>query len=379
MLPRSRRRPKQAVTLQDVARHAGVSPKTVSNVLNDWPYVTDETRQKVQQAIADLGYRPSVLATSLRTGQTKTIGVVIPDITNPFFGQAVRGCEDVLYTAGYSIFLCNTNEDPVKERGYLDMLVSRGVDGLLMFGARSSAEVLSSVVYDWIPIVAEDSPAQHSNTTVVEIDNVTGARLGTAHLLHNGRRRVGHLAGPAERLAAQHRLEGYRLALADAGLADDPALVVHGHPSIRGGYQAALKLIEGQHPTALFCYNDLMAIGAMIACRHLGLAIPQDLALVGFDDVAIASLVVPALTTIRVCQYLMGRTASELLLERLAGKESPTKHVLFPVELIERDSSGGVPLSSEQTDHMLEALATAELADLDPCEPTEASRLDQAR
>lgn len=155
-----RTRPRKNITLHDVAKLAGVSSKTVSNVVNDWPYVTVETRQRVQDAIKTLGYRPSALASSLRTGQSRTIGVMLPDITNPFFGQVVRGCEDVLYAAGYSIFLCNTGEDAIKESGYLDMLVSRRVDGLVVFGARSSAEALTTALRDAIPIVAETRPSR---------------------------------------------------------------------------------------------------------------------------------------------------------------------------------------------------------------------------
>lgn len=362
-----KRRPKKKVTLTDVAKHAGVSPKTVSNVLNDWPYISDETRQKVQASIEALGYRPSALATSLRTGRTKTIGVVIPDITNPFFGQAVRGCEDVLYAAGYSIFLCNTNEDPVKEQSYLDMLTRRGVDGLLMFGARSSAEVLSQVVHDDIPIVAEDSPAQHSNTTVIDIDNVRGAVIATRHLLELGHQRIGHLGGPAQRLAAVHRLEGYRQALDETSRGYEARLALRCQPTIRSGYRAALQLLASEKPTALFCYNDLMAIGAMVACQQLKLRIPADIALVGFDDIAIASLVTPALTTVRVRQYEIGRRASELLLERLAGGEPVQKRVLFPVELVVRSSCGARRLSRRQTMAMLEHLLDSDLVDLDPC------------
>jgi LacI family transcriptional regulator len=370
MLPR---RPKlrKSITLRDVAKYAGVSPKTVSNVINNWPYITDATRQKVQDAIDTLGYRPSGLATSLRTGWTNTIGVMIPDITNPFFGQAVRGCEDVLYAAGYSIFLCNTGEDPEKERTYLDMLVSRGVDGLLMFGARSNDAVLTAIVHDAIPIVAEDSPAKHNNTTGIDIDNVSGARMATEHLAARGHKRIGHLAGIVGRQAAETRIEGYRQGLENAGLSYERDLVYRCMHSIRGGYQSALRIIQEQKPTALFCYNDLMAIGAMVACRQLDLDVPKDMAIVGFDDIAIASLVEPALTTVRVRQYEMGRLASQLLLERLSGKKIPPAHILFPVELVVRSSCGARRLSRKQLNEMLEHLFKTELADLTTCGPDE--------
>jgi LacI family transcriptional regulator len=362
MLPR-RNRPKKKVTLRDVAAHAGVSPKTVSNVVNNWPYISDATRQKVQRAIDELGFRPDGLASSLRTGRSKTIGVVIPDITNPFFGQVVRGCEDVLYAAGYTIFLCNTSEDQQKEQGYLGMLVDRGVDGLLLFGARSDAATLSAIVHDAIPIVAEDCPAPHANTTVIDIDNGAGARLATAHLIALGHTRIGHLGGPLLRTAAEKRAEGYRQALEQAGLAFDPALAVPCTPSLRGGYGAALHMLQEQQPTALFCYNDLIAVGAMIAARHLHRAIPSELAIVGFDDIALASLVEPALTTVRVRQYAMGRAASELLLARLSGAASEASSHSVAVELVIRASSGAGG-DGGQNAAWLEDLLNSELAEL---------------
>jgi LacI family transcriptional regulator len=362
-----RPKPKKSVTVRDVARHAGVSLRTVTNVINDWPYVTDETRAKVRRSIDLLGYRPSRLASSLRTGHTNTIGVMIPDITNPFFGQVVRGCEDVLYAADYSIFLCNTNEDPQKQASYLEMLVDRGVDGLLVFGARSTGETPAGIVHDDLPVVSEDSPVQNRNTTTIDIDNAGGAQMAVAHLLALGRRRIAYLGGPTQRLAAEHRLQGYRQALAQAGVVYDEALVQRCAPSIRGGLQSALALLREKLPDALFCYNDLMAVGAMVACRQLGLSVPRDVAVVGFDDVAIASFVEPALTTVRVRQYDLGRLASELLLERLADREGLRDQVLYPVELVVRNSCGARRMGRKQQDEMLERLLRTELADLGEC------------
>ena len=329
-----RPRTKKSITIRDVAKHAGVSLRTVTNVINKWPYVTDETREKVQRSIDTLGYRPSRLASSLVTGRTNTIGVMIPDITNPFFGQVVRGCEDVLYASGYSIFLCNTSEDSKKQSSYLEILVDRGVDGLLIFGARSLPETQATVVQDEIPVIAEDSPAQNKNTTIIDIDNVGGAQLAVEHLISLGHTRIAHLGGPTQRLAADHRLQGYRQALENAGIPYDESLVLRCSPSIRGGLESAMTILQEKKPSALFCYNDLMAVGAMVACRQLDLNIPRDVAVVGFDDIAIASLVEPALTTVRVRQYDMGKLASELLLERLSGKEGSQDVVKFPVELI---------------------------------------------
>lgn len=364
---------KKRVTLKDVANKAGVSVMTVSNVLNDWPRVKEKTRKKVQAAIRELGYRPNTVARSLVTGQTKTIGVMIPDITNPFFGQTVRGCEDVLYSSGYSILLCNTNENQEKERCYLEMLVDRGVDGLLIFGARSPSIVLSEVVHDDIPIIAEDSPAQHDNTSVIDIDNVGGAYTATKHLIDLGHKHIGHLTGPDQRLAAIRRLEGYKNALEDTGIKYDSSYIEGGFPSIRGGYQATMRLIDSQEVTALFCYNDLMAIGAMLACQHQEISVPEEMAIVGFDDIAMAMLVTPALTTIQVSQFHMGKLASELLLERLSGKKVTREHILFPVTLIVRNSCGAQQLSKKQIKEMYDQLAISDGVDLysESSHPTE--------
>jgi LacI family transcriptional regulator len=363
MMIRTRTRAKKSITVREVAKHAGVSLRTVTNVMNNWPYVTEQTRQKVQLSIDTLGYRPSQLASSLATGRTSTIGVVLPDITNPFFGQVVRGCEDALYTAGYSIFLCNTNEDLVKQSSYFDMLVDRGVDGLLIFGARSNSDAQATVVHGDIPVVTEDSPVQSQNTTALDIDNVGGAQLAVAHLISRGHTVIGHLGGPSKRLAAIRRLDGYRQALEQAGIAYDESLVLRCSPNIRGGLEAALTLLRDKKPTALFCYNDMMAVGVLVACRQLGLKIPRDVALVGFDDVAMASLVEPALTTVRVDQYELGRQASQLLLERLSGQANPRDFVTFPVELVVRDSCGSKRTTRKPPSVMLEHLLRSESPD----------------
>jgi LacI family transcriptional regulator len=281
----------------------------------------------------------------------------------------VRGCEDVLYAAGYNIFLCNSSENLEKERTYLDMLVKRGVDGLILFGSHSDDAVLSAIVHDAIPVVAEDTLAQHQNTARIEIDNIAGACIATTHLVACGHTRIGHLAGSVGRQAAEKRIEGYRQGLEEAGLVYDPELVFRCSPTIRGGYQSALRMIVEKKPTALFCYNDLMALGAMVACRQLDLVVPRDLAIVGFDDIAVASLVEPALTTIRVRQYDMGRMASQFLLERLSREEDPTSQVTVPVDLVVRNSSRTHRLSRKRMNEMLEQLFKSELADLNSCGP----------
>ena len=352
---------KKSVTMTDVAAHAGVSVKTVSNVINDWPYVTDETRQRVVEAIEVVGYRPNQMARSLVTGKTLSIGVVIPDISNPFFGASIRGCEDVLFEAGYSLFLCNTNENEKRERYYLEQLLSRGVDALILWGTRICCEDLEGIVGSEIALVTVELGEQPTgpNHICINVDNLNGGRIAASHLIEMGRRRIAHLSGLPTRITSELRRRGYEQALMAAGTAPEPELVVAASPTIQGGFRAAMDVIEKEHPDAIFCYNDLMALGAVLAARHIGLSIPDDLALVGFDDIEMASLIDPPLTTVRIHQYRLGRLTGQAVLECIQTQEPASKVVLSPVELQVRGSSGAVLPSEQQRQLTLDSLISS--------------------
>lgn len=355
-----------SATIEDVARHAGVSIRTVSRVINNRPDVADATRERVRQAIEALNYRPNSLAQSMVTGSTKTIGVVLPDISNPFFGRAIRGCEDILANAGYNIFLCNTDENLQKEQQSLELLVDRRIDGMILWGSRADCDTLEVLLGQQLPVVTVDCEAFCGNSVSLNVENRQGARMITNHLIALGHRRIGHLAGPSQRLTAQRRLAGYQHALDDATLTYDESLVTEASPSVYHGYEAALTMLqETEKPTAIFAYNDLMAIGAMLACQQLGLSVPRDIAIVGFDDIVTASLVSPALTTIRIDQYRLGVLAGQLLLERLARKHpAEPSTVSFLTELIVRNSCGAKRRSQKQTKQILEDLIAAVSLDM---------------
>lgn len=353
-------------TIEDVARRAGVSIRTVSRVINNRPDVAGPTRVRVLEAIAALNYRPNSLAQSMVTGSTRTIGVVLPDISNPFFGRAIRGCEDVLAQAGYSIFLCNTDEDIEKERNYLTLLVDRQVDGIILWGSRADCDTLDALLGRALPSVTVDCEAFCGNVVRLDVQNVQGARAITEHLIALGHREIGHLAGPPQRLTAQRRLAGYQQALEQAGIAYAPALVVQAAPSVFHGYNAAMELVRrNAQLTAIFAYNDLMAIGAMLACQQLGANVPRDIAVVGFDDIVTASLVSPALTTVRIDQYRLGALSGQLLLQRMnqPATELPAS-VDFPTELIVRNSCGARRRSQKQTRAIVEDLIAAVSVDM---------------
>ncbi len=361
-----RKSPLKSITLKDVAALAGVSPKTVSNVINDWPYVTDETRQRVRAAIDTLGYRPSQLARSLVTGNTKTIGLVLPDISNPFFSHAVRGCEDVLSNANYNLFLSNTDEDPQKESNYLNMLFSRAVDGVIVWGSRSQFTELISHVGEEMPLVIVDcpNPIEGSKVTCVNVDSLGGARIATEHLVRAGYRSIAHVAGPTQRPTAQLRLQGYKEGLHKTGISFKPELVIEGMPTIRGGYFTTCQLLSNVRPQAIFAYNDLMAIGAIVAAQQLNLSVPRDIAVVGFDDIILASLIEPTLTTIRIPQYELGKLVGELLLERIMNHNLPQKMINFPVALQIRRSCGSRRFTKKQKQLLLQNLVSSVSADL---------------
>jgi LacI family transcriptional regulator, galactose operon repressor len=357
---------KKSVTLIDVARYAGVSPRTVSNVVNDWPYVSDATRTKVQEAIRKVGYRPNQMARSLVTGQTKTIGVIIQDISNPFFGPAIKGCEDILYEHNYSLFLCNSNENEERERYYLDLLISRAVDAVIIWGTRISRDEFGTLIGDERPLVTVEFEGEpiSKHHIIVNIDNIGGAKSATEHLIAQGYQKIAHLASSQERLTCQQRLIGYQQALEASERDVIPQLIQQGKPSTRGGYQAALKLLTEYAPDAIFCYNDLMAIGAILAAEHLEMSVPDDVAIVGFDDIPMAAMIAPPLTTMRIAQYELGSLTGQLIMEHLKSKAPIPKSILYPVELQMRGSCGAEEFTRDQKQQLLENLISKFSVDL---------------
>jgi LacI family transcriptional regulator len=311
-------------TIKQVALAAGVSYTTVSHVLNATRPVSPDARARVLEAAAALHYVPSALARSLRSQTTGTIGLIIPNNTNPYFSEVARGIEDSCYAAGYSVILCNSDDDPVKQRDYLDVLLAKRCDGLIMAAlAQTDGALLRQ---RQVPAVFLDRAPDGTAHDVVGIDNRAGGQLAGRHLLALGRQRIGCIGGPRDLAVSDQRIAGLQLALAEAGRGLDPALQDAGDFTSTSGHAAALRLLShpaAQRPDALFCCNDMMAIGTLRAAAELGIAVPQQLAVVGFDDIDLAQFVHPPLTSVSQGTRALGNITAACLLARIAEPAMP--------------------------------------------------------
>jgi LacI family transcriptional regulator len=328
------------ITMADVAREAGVSSMTVSRVINDKGDVSPDTRQRVLEVIERLGYRPSGIARGLATQRTGTLGLVIPDIANPFFAGVARGVEEGAYAKNYNVFLCNTEEDPQRELAVLKSLEEKRVDGLVLCSSRLDDGELRSVVARYTAVVLVNRRLAGTGVHSVLIDDETGGRLATQHLLDGGHRAVGFLAGPAVSHSGRERAVGYRAALALAGVPANPGWLRNCFPTVQGGQEATRELLA-EHPelTALFCYNDLVAVGALQACAELGHLVPGSVAVVGYDDIPLAALVTPPLTTCHVSRLELGAQAVRLLLNQIEGCPDDCGEIVLRPELVVRASA----------------------------------------
>jgi LacI family transcriptional regulator len=331
------------VTVADIAREAGVSMMTVSRVINHKSEVSAATRQRVQKLIDRLNYRPSGIARSLATNRSGTIGLVIPDVSNPFFAAVARGAEHVACAEGYNIFLCNTEEDPQRELAVLHSLEEKRVDGVVVFSRLETRQLVGVLKQQPASVLINRQTSKNNNDHAigtVRLDDVLGGQLVTHHLLDRGHREIGFLAGPPTSHSGQARTKGYLQTLTAAGFTPNPLWLHACAPTVEGGQAAARDLLRAQPKlSALFCFNDLVAVGALQACVELGRSVPCDLAIAGYDDIPLAALVTPSLTTCRTPQYNLGAEAVHLLLNRIRGCTEPCEEVVLQPELIIRASA----------------------------------------
>jgi LacI family transcriptional regulator len=342
--PRSRRQAiGSAATLREVALLAGVSIATASRVLTGVRPASPQTHARVQAAAAQLDYRPSALGRALRRRTSQMLGLLVTDIENPYFPEIVRAVEDAARERGYGLLLCSAADDPQRELTYLDVLLQGRVDGIIVASARVGSRHAELLRAGHIPVVLVNSEARGSGLPSISSDNRGGARLATCHLLDCGHRRIGHITAPATNAAARQRLAGIRDGLIAAGR--DPATlrIAVGDGHVAGGEQAMRELLDLDPPiSAVLCYNDLTAIGALRAIRAAGLAVPADVSVVGFDDIDLAAWTDPPLTTVAQQKAEMGRLAVAALTRRLAspGLAERPRSIHLPTRLVVRGSTG---------------------------------------
>lgn len=328
------------VTIYDLARAAGLSPSTVSRALRGHASVSPITAKRVQGIATSLGYRPNAVARSLAIHSSNLIAVMLPDIANPFFPSLVREVQLRAQAAGYLIFLCNTGGDPEVERQTLEMLASHQIGGIIVIGLQGTGYDLAGFLRTPIKMVSLDRSSAGVPWAVVQADHRGGAELATRYLLDLGHREIALIAGPPGVLVADDRTQGYRDALSSVGYTPDPRLIESGDFSEESGYRAATALLTtGRKFTALFAANDLMALGAMAAIRAQGWHIPQDVSVVGFDNIDLGRFSSPALTTVRQPLADLAQTAVDQLLAAIRQESTTSLTTLLPVSLVIRESS----------------------------------------
>jgi LacI family fructose operon transcriptional repressor len=329
------------VSIKEVAAAAGVSTATVSRVLSNGLHVRPEVRERVLATVERLGYRPNLVARSLRSQQSSTIGLIVSDISNPFFTAISRAVEDSAYEQGFSVLLCNTDENPEKEAIYLNLMRDTAVAGAIMSPTRKTVANFAEANLP-LPIVVVDRFISNGDVDTVLLDNVDAAYRLITHLIERGYRRIAALC--SEMSTGLERQVGYEKALRAHGLAPKSEYMKYVPPKSEAGYAATLKMLDvAEPPDALFTINSLIAEGALQAIRERNLTIPDDIALVTFDDTTWSSLVQPPITLIAQPTYEIGKTAAELLIQRIADPGRPTRQVILKGQLLVRGSSAPRP------------------------------------
>lgn len=328
------------ITIEDVAQVAGVSRQTVSRAMNDKDEINLETKKRVLQTIQALGYKPNRLAQGMVTQRTFTVGLVVGNITNPFFPEVTRGVQDLAQSNGFNVFLCNTDDKAEVELQELRSLAAQRVDGIILFAHNVSDEVLSDFANSYRPVVLINRAFNHPNINVLMVANYRGAQLVADYFLDSGHTTFGMLTNNSPTYRSSRRVIGFESRLRERGHLLPEDHIVPATGDLGGGYQAAHQLLNA-HPevTAIFAYNDLLALGAMRACTERKLRIPQDVAIIGFDDIQFATMSTPALSTVQVDKYAIGEMAMRRLLDMIEKPEQLFPAIDIDVSLILRETT----------------------------------------
>ncbi|WP_420642583.1 LacI family DNA-binding transcriptional regulator [Candidatus Leptofilum sp.] len=337
-------------TIADVAREASVSKATVSRVLSGRAeYMRDATRQRVEQAIERLNYRPSSVARSLTSKRTHTAGILISDVGNPFYPEVIHGVEDSAFKDGYDVFLCNTNYDEKRGMAFVRSLIDKRVDGVLIMSSSMSDDWLAELARNNVPAVVLDWEVQDAkgNLSLLRVDYQKGVQEAVDHLIELGHRQFVHVSGPVELRTTHWRQEAFLNALEKHGIPTADVMMIEGNLRIEGGREAMKVITEsGEGKTAVFSANDLMAMGILAEARALGIKVPTDMSVIGLDDIWLSTQTDPPLTTVALPRYEIGQTAMQLLFELLKNpreKEAEPLYAHVETGLTIRQSTGSVP------------------------------------
>jgi len=326
-------------TIKDVAALAGISYTTVSHVVNKTRPVSEEVRIKVEAAIKTLDYVPSAVARSLKAKTTATIGLLVPNSLNPYFAELARGIEDYCERNGYCVILCNSDDNPDKQRSYLRVLLEKRIDGLIVASAGGDSGLAQGLAGVRTPMVIVDRGLEGVNADLVRIDHEYGAYLATRHLLELGHREIATISGPATTSVAQMRLAGFCRALKDAGLEVPAERMVESDFTSTGGYNAAATLLESNPPSAIFAANDMIGIGVLRAAAERNIRVPTELSVIGFDDIQMSRYVYPALTTVGQSILQLGEMAAGVLLRRIAKPDLCIEQRIVTPSIVIREST----------------------------------------
>lgn len=326
-------------TIKDVAALAGISYTTVSHVVNKTRPVSEEVRVKVEAAIKSLDYVPSAVARSLKAKTTATIGLLVPNSLNPYFAELARGIEDYCERNGYCVILCNSDDNPDKQRSYLRVLLEKRIDGLIVASAGGDSGLAAGLATVRTPMVIVDRGLEGIDADMVRIDHEYGAYLATRHLLDLGHRDIACIGGPAHTSVAQMRLAGYCRALKEAAVQVPQERMLESDFTSTGGYSAAARLLEINPPSAIFAGNDMIGIGVLRAAAERNIRVPSELSVIGFDDIQMSRYVYPALTTVGQSILELGEMAAQVLLRRIATPELATDQRIVTPSIVLREST----------------------------------------
>lgn len=329
---------KGKISIIDVAKKAGVSPATVSRVLNKTARVSPELTKKVLSAVSELNYVPDPFAHGLKTKRTRSIGLIISDITNPFFPELARGVEDYVSSMGYSLILCNTDAKPENEKRYVELLLNKGIDGLMFTSLRIGEDVIRTLLADNVPcVLVGRKPENIEGLVYVVTDNYKGGCIAGEYLLSLGHKRFVHVSGPLDNSAGRERLSGFIDTLRKYKIKEGDIKIIEGDFTMEGGYRSAGEILNSKPlPTAIFFANDAMAIGALQRFWEEKIDIPETFSIVGFDNIKVSSLVAPPLTTISQEIYKIGQLSAEEIIKIIEGEKGES--IILEPKLIERRS-----------------------------------------